>query len=297
MPLGAARQGTVAQLFVGAAASLGFILGVYLLVSFRIPPLEGAGMASRALPVDARSRVAPSPPARSKTAITASPLLRGHEAVEAVRVSDAVGSDDPNVRTHAALCDALAECGFAVAPAFLARGEVAALRAQAERRRAAGELHAARVGRGASVQRDSAIRGDAICWLDAASATAVERALLSRLDSLRLALNRELFLGLEEIEAHYARYEPGTHYARHVDRFRDDDARVVSLVLYLNETWGDEDGGELRLFPNAEASAPALTVAPRAGTLVAMRSDTIAHEVAPAQRERWSIAAWLRRRG
>jgi SM-20-related protein len=213
-----------------------------------------------------------------------------------VRVSDAVGSDEPRVRTHAALCAALAERGLAVTPEFLARGEVAALRAQAQRRRTAGEFHAARVGRGASAQRDSAIRGDAICWLDAASGSAAERALLSRLDSLRLALNRELFLGLAEVEAHYACYEPGARYARHVDRFRDDDARVVSLVLYLNDTWGDEDGGELRLFPSAEESVPALTVAPRAGTLVAMRSDTIAHEVAPARRERWSIAAWLRRR-
>ena len=197
---------------------------------------------------------------------------------------------------HAALCDALAESGFAVVPGFLATDEVGALRAQAERRRAAGELHAARVGRGAGAQREPASRGDAICWLDFASASAAERALFSRLDSLRLALNRELFLGLAEIEAHYARYEPGAGYARHLDRFRDDDARVVSLVLYLNDAWADEDGGELRLFASAEASEPALTVAPRAGTLVAMRSDTIAHEVAPARRERWSIAAWLRRR-
>jgi len=197
---------------------------------------------------------------------------------------------------HAALCDALAERGFAVEPEFLATAEVAALRAQAERRRSAGEFHAARVGRGASAQREPTIRGDEICWLDAASASAAERALCSRLDSLRLALNRELFLGLAEIEAHYARYAAGAAYARHLDRFRDDDARVVSLVLYLNDAWSDTDGGELRLFPSAEASEPALTVAPRAGTLVALRSDTIAHEVAPARRERWSIAAWLRKR-
>jgi uncharacterized MAPEG superfamily protein len=43
VPLSAAQQGTVAQLFVGAAASLGFILGVYFFVPFPIPPLESAG--------------------------------------------------------------------------------------------------------------------------------------------------------------------------------------------------------------------------------------------------------------
>jgi SM-20-related protein len=46
------------------------------------------------------------------------------------------------------------------------------------------------------------------------------------------ALKGALSLGIEEVEAHYACYAPGVDYARHVDRFRDDDARVISLVLY-----------------------------------------------------------------
>jgi SM-20-related protein len=211
-------------------------------------------------------------------------------------VSDTEGEGGAGACANAAVSAALAERGFAVAPAFLADGEAAALRAEAERRRAAGEFHAARVGRGARAQREPAIRGDVICWLDPAASSAPERALLARLDSLRLTLNRELFLGLAEVEAHYACYAPGAAYARHLDRFRDDDARVVSLVLYLNESWRGDDGGELRLFSSAQASEPALRVAPRARTLVAMRSDAIEHEVAPARRERWSIAAWLRKR-
>ncbi len=210
-------------------------------------------------------------------------------------MSDASGDDDTHARDHASLIDTLAERGFAVAPAFLAHDEVAALRAEAERRRAAGEFHAARVGRGAAAQRDATIRGDEICWLDAPAASAAERTLLARLDALRLALNPELFLGATEIEAHYASYAPGAGYARHLDRFRDDDARVISLVLYLNEAWRDEDGGALLLYASPEASEPVEAVVPHGGTLVAMRSDAIAHEVAPARRERLSIAAWLRR--
>ena len=199
-------------------------------------------------------------------------------------------------RIDAAVCDALAERGFAAVEGFLARGEIARLRADAERRRAAGEFRAARVGRGANVQRETATRGDEICWLDAARATASELELLARFDWLRLALNRTLYLGLAELEAHYACYGPGARYARHLDRFRDDDARAISLVLYLNESWGEEDGGELRIFAREEASEPACSVLPRAGALVAMRADTIHHEVVPARRERWSVAGWLRRR-
>ena len=194
------------------------------------------------------------------------------------------------------IADALAACGFAVAPDFLAQDAVSALREVALRRRAAGEFHAARVGRGDAVQRDAAIRGDEICWLDARTASVPERALCARLDALRIALNRTLFLGVHELEAHYACYVPGASYARHLDRFRDDDARAISLVLYLNPGWRGEDGGALRLFASEEAREPALTVAPHGGTLVALRSDTIAHEVLAARAERFSIAGWFRRR-
>jgi SM-20-related protein len=211
-------------------------------------------------------------------------------------------TDDPeraaasDAGPHPALCDQLAERGFAIEGSFLPLADVAALRAEAQRRHAAGELRPARVGRGAGAQRAVSIRGDEIGWLDVASATPPERALLARFDALRLALNRALFLGLVELEAHYARYAPGAGYARHVDRFRDDDARVISLVLYLNEAWHPEDGGELRLFADAEAREPLRTIEPRGGTLVAMRAEAIHHEVALARRERWSVAGWLRRR-
>ncbi len=222
------------------------------------------------------------------------PLARVRGAVDAARVGDTAGErGDAAVR---GVCDGLAERGFAVVPDFLPRASALALRAEGERRFAAGELRAARVGRGAGAQRAPAIRGDEICWLDAAHATPPERTLLAALDALRLALNRELFLGLAELEAHYARYAPGAGYARHLDRFRDDDARAVSLVLYLNDDWREADGGALRLFASPEATEPALAVAPRLGTLVAMRAEAIPHEVAPARRERWSIAGWLRRR-
>jgi SM-20-related protein len=191
---------------------------------------------------------------------------------------------------------ALAARGFAVAPEFLAHNEVIALHSEALRRRAAGEFHAARIGRGDAMKRDAAIRGDEICWLDVCAASEPEHALFSRVDALRIALNRSLYLGLHELEAHYACYAPGTSYARHLDRFRDDDARAISLLLYLNPSWRDADGGALRLFASAEAREAALEIAPHGGTLVALRSDTIAHEVLAARAERFSIAGWLRRR-
>ena len=95
---------------------------------------------------------------------------------------------------------------------------------------------------------------------------------------------------LAEVEAHYARYAPGTGYARHSDRFRDSDSRVLSLVSYLNEDWQIEQGGALRLY----LPQGTVDVMPQSGTSICFLSE-IEHEVLPATRERLSIAAWLRR--
>ncbi len=156
-----------------------------------------------------------------------------------------------------------------------------------------GALRAGAVGRGAGRERRPEIRGDFVRWIDAAESTRGEAALLARIERLRAALNRSLQLGAFDLELHWALYPPGAHYARHLDAFRGDRARVVSLVLYLNEAWRPRDGGELRLHLDARTRRD---VAPHAGTLVAFLSDRFEHEVLPARRERLSLAGWLRRR-
>jgi SM-20-related protein len=96
-----------------------------------------------------------------------------------------------------------------------------------------------------------------------------------------------------DFEGHYAIYPPGARYERHRDRFRDDDARVLSCVLYLNDAWHASDGGALRLYlPHDET----LDVLPEAGTFVAFLSAELDHEVRPASRERAAITGWFRRR-
>jgi SM-20-related protein len=65
-------------------------------------------------------------------------------------------------------------------------------------------------------------------------------------------------------------------------------------VLYLNELWPAEQGGQLRLYLDEERT---MEIMPRGGTLVAFLSDRFEHEVLPATRERLSLAGWFRRRG
>ena len=158
---------------------------------------------------------------------------------------------------------------------------------------ATAQLTTAGIGRGTNRRQDLSIRGDRTAWLT--PTTAPQRAFLDSVDSLRIGLNRSLFLGLAECEAHFAQYETGARYQRHTDSLIGTTSRVVSLVAYLNVDWDDADGGELVLY-QANATAEFARVVPRAGTLVAFMSDTIAHEVLPARRRRASIAAWLRRK-
>jgi SM-20-related protein len=84
---------------------------------------------------------------------------------------------------------------------------------------------------------DPSIRNDEISWIDEKDLRPAEQRLFEFLEALRQRLNEELFLGLEDFEAHFASYESGHFYSRHVDRFADESARTISIVVYLNETW------------------------------------------------------------
>lgn len=193
-----------------------------------------------------------------------------------------------------ALIDALAEQGWAVCTDFL---PAACVRELADAARAAdrsGQLRPARVGAGTRRRLRSDVRNDRIGWIEPPGAHPGEAALLGRLEGLRASANRLLQLGLFDLECHYALYPPGARYARHLDRFADDDRRALSCVLYLNDAWHQEDGGQLRL--HLAGRAP-VDILPSGGALVAFLSDRIEHEVLPAQRQRLSVAGWFRRRG
>ncbi|KAF1052240.1 MAG: hypothetical protein GAK43_02029 [Stenotrophomonas maltophilia] len=160
-------------------------------------------------------------------------------------------------------------------------------------RAGAGALSAASIGRGEGQQVREGIRGDRIQWLEAGQAEVCD-AFLGAMDALRQALNRSLYLGLEDFECHFALYPPGAFYQKHVDRFRDDDRRTVTAVFYLNEQWQAEDGGALRLYLPDERT---FDLPPLAGTLALFLSGDFPHEVLPAHRERLSLTGWFRRRG
>ena len=166
------------------------------------------------------------------------------------------------------------------------------MRARCRELGAQGALRPARIGRGANERYADDIRGDSIAWLEAPVDDA-EHELVRRFEALRVELNQELMAGLVDFEGHFARYPAGARYTRHIDRLAGSDVRVLSAVLYLNEEWKDEDGGQLRLHLRDGGSRD---VAPLGGRLVVFRSEQFEHEVLPSRRERTSFTGWFRRR-
>jgi SM-20-related protein len=191
------------------------------------------------------------------------------------------------------VCAAIVDEGLCVVPDFLPVCDIAALAADARRRDDAGLLRAAGIGRGIQRNERTQTRGDRITWLDDADPTPALQCARAALEGLRCAFNASLFLGLVGFEAHYALYPAGAIYARHRDRFRDDDARVISCVLYLNEGWQASDGGALRIHMPEGGWRD---VIPLAGTLVVFLSERFVHEVLAATRSRLALTGWFRRR-
>jgi SM-20-related protein len=191
-----------------------------------------------------------------------------------------------------ALAAVLEARGWAVSDDWLPAPLTARLRDDCRSLAESHELRVAAIGAGVDRQVRTDIRGDLVRWLeDAAGEAGLEYR--QRLEGLRLALNRRLMLGLFEFEGHFAAYPPGTFYARHLDRFRDGGARLVSVVAYLNPDWAAADGGHLRLYLNDDE---AVDIAPELGRVVVFWSETFHHEVLLAQRWRYSVTGWLRRR-
>ncbi|WP_426701477.1 2OG-Fe(II) oxygenase [Rhodanobacter sp. Col0626] len=190
---------------------------------------------------------------------------------------------------HAA-AGALAAEGWCALPGLLSAVQTRALAAECATMHDARLLLPAGTGAGRVA---SALRGDSTHWFVDGAMSAPQQMFADRIDALRIALNRELMLGLVDCESHYAVYRPGAGYARHLDRLRDNDARVVSAVFYLNSAWQEAEGGALRLYL---ADGAYRDIYPQAGTLLLFLSAQFEHEVLPAVRDRMSIACWMRQR-
>ncbi|MDA0126548.1 2OG-Fe(II) oxygenase [Vibrio sp. MarTm2] len=152
----------------------------------------------------------------------------------------------------------------------------------------------ARIGRNEEVTRESSIRSDKIQWLTPSMGAPVANY-LSKMEKIRLEANRHFFLGLFEYEAHFAKYEKGDFYQKHLDCFQGNENRRLTTVFYMNDEWSEEDAGELVVYDLDDN--PLMTLPPKSGRLFVFLSEQFPHEVLPTNTERFSIAGWFRVNG
>jgi len=152
------------------------------------------------------------------------------------------------------------------------------------------ELKAASIGRGVEQQLNPDIRRDRIQWLEEHNEP--DSQYLELMTQLKNGLNRRLFMGLFDYESHYAVYQPGAFYKKHVDALKGSQNRILTTVFFLNPHWKDDDCGELIIYDEQDNELE--RIAPKMGHFVIFLSERFPHEVRQTLAQRNSIAGWFR---
>lgn len=152
------------------------------------------------------------------------------------------------------------------------------------------ELKAASIGRGVEQQLNPDIRRDRIQWLEEHNEP--DNQYLELMTQLKNGLNRRLFMGLFDYESHYAVYQPGAFYKKHVDALKGSQNRILTTVFFLNPHWKDADCGELIIYDEQDNELE--RIAPKMGHFVIFLSERFPHEVRQTLAQRNSIAGWFR---
>ncbi|MBO1923698.1 2OG-Fe(II) oxygenase [Thiomicrorhabdus sp. 6S3-12] len=191
------------------------------------------------------------------------------------------------------MLDSLVEQGFYIWDDAIPQALCLALLNEVQQLEQEGEMYKAGIGRGDDHQLKSDVRRDKIKWLDGNTTSQI--LYLKMMAELQFQINRALFLGLFEYEAHFALYDKGDFYKRHRDSFKGAANRILTTVLYLNPEWDKQWGGELLLYPDDDQQQTVLaSVTPQIGRLAIFMSENLPHEVLPTQQPRVSIAGWFR---
>jgi SM-20-related protein len=184
--------------------------------------------------------------------------------------------------------DQLSDTGYFIWDDFISKEDVGKLVLIANQGNQSGDFKKAGIGKQALFQLDKSIRGDYIQWLDRSNPNELVLQFLDKIEVLKNSLNETCYLGLKDFETHFAIYPENTFYKKHVDRFQQNAHRVISFVLYLNENWQEDHGGELALYLGDKTEI----VQPLAGRLLLFRSE-LEHEVLMAYKKRYSVTGWM----
>ena len=152
------------------------------------------------------------------------------------------------------------------------------------------QLNTAGIGNNSNFLTNKIIRSDLIYWLDRKHNNIHENSFFDLIDEFVKYLNRTCYAGITGYEFHYAYYEKGSSYKRHLDQFKDNQSRAFSMIMYLNTDWSASDGGQLCIYQEDVAQL----ISPINGKCVFFKSSELEHEVLLNHKPRMSITGWLK---
>lgn len=177
--------------------------------------------------------------------------------------------------------------GYSICDGFISLSETEVLLSKIKELEAKKLFKQASIGTKTEKQTNTDIRRDNIFWLEKDDAGI--SFFSNKINELIQRLNRTFYLGINDEEFHLAHYPAGGFYKKHKDAFKSDDARKISVILYLNKNWKKGNGGELKLYlANSEE-----TIEPIAERLVIFESH-LEHEVLESKTDRYSVTGWLK---
>ena len=138
--------------------------------------------------------------------------------------------------------------------------------------------------------QNKTVRSDQIYWLDPKHNDPHENEFFTLIDAFVKHLNSTCYTSITSYEFHYALYETGSFYKKHIDQFRNNESRQFSMIMYLNPDWKTGDGGELCIYHDTFEQ----TITPVNGKSVFFKSSELLHEVVLANKPRMSITGWLK---
>ena len=155
------------------------------------------------------------------------------------------------------------------------------------------------------------IRGDRVCWLGGGGGGGRGAASVSYVLGVLhgvVGVLAGVLVGLPCVasSSQLALYEAGGRYVRHLDVRRGDGGagagaggpvRRLTAIVYLNEGWEAEWGGQLRLYEpcgTAGESERSVDVLPVYGRLLLFASEEVEHEVLPATKRRLALTTWFK---
>jgi SM-20-related protein len=188
------------------------------------------------------------------------------------------------------LIDSYLSDRIGIAPSFLTQKLANGLRQNIVQLQQDELMTAAGIGNAEIKDANQIMRSDKIYWLDKKHENAFENEFLQHAENFIDRLNNTCYAGINGYEFHYAVYEEGSFYKRHIDQFKNNNHRKFSLITYLNEDWQYTDGGQLQVYHQNTVTQ----IQPNTQTAVLFKSDETEHEVIKANRSRMSITGWLK---